>query len=175
MKYSLYTILAVLLCTLTSCLDDNDEPNDDTWRERNEAFMQTMSADPAYQRIDCPWDPQAYVLMRWHNDRTLTASALSPLYNSTIDVKYEVCNIDSTRLDSSYARTEPADSVYRTQLNKTITGWAIGIQQMHVGDSCTILIPYAQAYGANDYLSVKGYSDLIFNVKLMGIPGFEKK
>lgn len=182
MRKYLYMLAAcaLCLCAFTACMGDDDEPTDD-WKLRNDEWIIRMEAqtlpggDLAYQRINCPWDPQAYVLMRWHNDRALTQSRLSPLYTSTVDVKYQVMNIDSVMLDNSYKRTAPADSVFRTQLSKTITGWAIGISQMHVGDSCTILIPYNQAYGQQQYLNVKGCSNLIFDVKLTGIPGYEKK
>ncbi len=111
--------------------------------------------------------------MRWHNDRSLTEKNLSPLSTSTIDVKYQVQDIDSVMIDNSYSRTTPADSVYRTQLNKNLSGWVIALSAMHVGDSCTIIIPYSQAYGAREYGKVKPYSNLIFQVRLLGIPGYQ--
>lgn len=178
---SLWLIALILGLTsiLTSCLGDEPQTNTE-WKDKNDAWILQKGTEtdadnnPVFQRIGCDWDPNGYVLMRWHNDRSLTASALSPLSTSTIDVKYEVSTIDSVMVDSSHSRTKPAPGVYRTALNNTITGWQIGISQMHIGDSCTILIPYQQAYGMQAYNGLPPYSDLIFNVKLVGIPGYEK-
>lgn len=184
MKKLLYSALCMFaLCAsagmFTSCL--GDEPgSDDNWRERNEKFMTEKEAEtdaqgqPVYTRVNCKWDPNGYVLMKWHNNRALTQGKLSPLSTSTVDVKYHVSNIEGTGLDSSYYRTVPADSVYRSVLNKNIQGWQIALTNMHIGDSCTVIIPYNQAYGVNTQGSIKAYSDLIFNVKLVGIPAYER-
>ena len=112
--------------------------------------------------------------MQWHNDRSLTASKLKPISTSTVDVRYEVRTIDGKEVDNSKNRTTPAPGVYRSKLNSNITGWVMGIGNMHVGDTCTILIPYSQAYGSIPYNGLKAYSSLIFNVRLVDIPGFEK-
>ena len=95
--------------------------------------------------------------------------------NSTIDMKYHGRLITGEAFDSSYLRTQPRDSIFRTKLNNTINGWIIGVSQMHIGDSCTIVIPYLQGYGASGSGSgIKPYSNLIFDVKLVDIPGYEK-
>lgn len=171
--------LASLPLLLASCL--GDEPGTDkAWRARNDAYMIEQAArtdaqgQPYYTRINCPWDPDGYVLMRWHNDRTKTSEGITPMSTSTVDVIYRVGNIDGLGIDSSYYRTTPADSVYRSVLNTNIQGWQIALTQMHVGDTCTVVIPYDQAYGINSKGSIAAYSDLIFDVKLVGIPGWEK-
>ena len=183
MKKLLYIILvAAVAPLLSSCLGDDDN-NSDTykeWREQNDQWMQLRlaekdaSGNPVYQKVTANWDTKAYVLMKWHNDRSQTIGNLQPISTSTVDVKYEVMTIDSTLIDSSKDRVTPAQGVYRTVLNKNITGWMMGIPQMHIGDSCTILIPYNQAYGNVTSNGLKPYSSLIFNVKLVGIPAYEK-
>ena len=41
---------------------------------------------------------------------------------------------------------------------------------MHVGDSCTVIIPYQQAYGSTKRSDVLiPYSSLMFDVKLVNI------
>lgn len=179
----LYKLLALcaLPLLLTACLD-SDNPTDTSkeWKELNERWMleksleQDADGNAMYERVNCPWDPSAYVLMRWHNDRSQTASALSPMSTSTVDVRYEVRTVDSVMVDNSHSRVNPAPGVYRSTLNKNISGWVIGIANMHVGDTCTILIPYSQAYGTMAYNGLKPYSSLIFNVRLTGIPALEK-
>lgn len=172
-------IVSLAIIPLTSCL--GDEPDNGTdWREKNDSWMQSKIAEkdkdgnPVYRRIGCGWDPDAYVLMKWHNDPAETSSNLAPLSTSTIDVRYEVSTIDSVMVDSSHSRVNPAPGIYRTQLNKNINGWVIGLSNMHVGDSCTILIPYNQAYGSIPYNGLEAYSSLIFNVRLVDIPAYEK-
>ena len=116
----------------------------DDWRSENIQWMAqeetrtNPDGTPYYERIQAPWDFQGYVLMKWHNDRKATEKNLSPMSNSTIDMKYHGRLITGEAFDSSYLRTQPRDSVFRTKLNNTINGWIIGVSQMHVGDSCTI-------------------------------------
>lgn len=182
MKKLLYIMASCLaLVGLPSCLGD-DEPGDENneWRELNDQWMLTKAAEkdaagnPVYERIGCSWDPNAYVLMRWHNDRSLTEDKLSPISTSTVDMRYEVRTIDDKEVDDSHSSANPAPGVYRTRLNNTISGWMIAVSQMHVGDTCTILIPYNQAYGSVSYKGLRPYSDLVFNVRLVDIPAYEK-
>lgn len=176
-------ILAICSCSLlAACSLDKDEPADPNseWRELNDNWITAKAEEKdadgknVYEKVTVPWDPNAYVLMRWHNDRSQTASKLSPISTSTVDVRYEVSNIEGTLVDSSKKSVSPAAGVYRSVLNKNINGWIIGISQMHIGDTCTILIPYNQAYGSISYGSLAPYSNLEFNVRLVGIPGLEK-
>lgn len=177
--YKLFS-LCLISVLLTGCLGDGPTDTTSEWKEKNDKWMLAKSLEtdeqgnPVYERVTCTWDPNAYVLMRWHNDRSETASALCPLSTSTIDVRYEVRTIDSVMVDNSHSRVTPAPGIYRSQLNQNINGWIVGIGNMHVGDTCTILIPYNQAYGPMQYNSLKPYSSLIFNVRLTGVPAFEK-
>lgn len=180
MKHLFHAIIAgFTLVSLTSCLGDEPD-NGSNWRNHNDSWMQAKTnekdkdGNPVYRRIGCDWDPNAYILMKWHNDPAETASRLSPLSTSTVDVRYEVMTVDSVLVDSSHSRVTPAPGVYRSQLNNNINGWIIGLSNMHIGDTCTILIPYNQAYGEIPYNGLKAYSSLIFNVRLVDIPAYEK-
>lgn len=177
--YLFASVMAAATC-LTSCLDSDDPyKSEKAWREHNDAWLAAKEAETdaqghhVYERIGCDWDINGYVLMKWHNDRTLTQKELSPISSSTVDVKYEMQNVDSLMIDNSYSRTSPADSIYRTRLNKTISGWVIGLTQMHVGDSVTMIVPYSQGYGNAAYNSVRAYSNLVYHIKLTGIPGYQ--
>lgn len=174
-------VLALMGVSLASCLGDGDTPdNGKKWKERNDQWLMEREAEldsegkPVYTKIGCDWDVSGYVLVKWHNDRSLTTKNLSPLYTSTIDVKYQLTNIDSVMIDNSYSRTTPADSIYRTKLSSCVAGWAIGLTQMHVGDSVTMIVPYTQGYGDVDRSnSLPAYSNLIFNIKLTGVPFYQ--
>ena len=46
---------------------------------------------------------------------------------------------------------------------------------MHIGDSVRVVIPYNVGYGTTADGSVKAYSNLEFDLKLVGIPFYETK
>ncbi len=180
MKKLIY-IAAFLLALpmFQACLDDvNDDNGYDAWREENELWLAEQKAlrnadgTPYYTQITAGWNPNAYVLMHWHNNTQLTAGNISPISTSYVDVKYRVQTIDGVARDSSYLRTSPADSIYRSQLNSNIDGWVIGLTNMHVGDSVTMIVPYQQGYGTTGSGSIDPYSNLVFDLKLADVPGY---
>ena len=170
-KFFYCVILAVMAITmLDSCLGENvyDEYKD--WREANDEWYQQQAASGQYSKLNAPWDPSAQVLIRWHNDTMLTRSNLKPLITSTVDVKYHLSLYNGTPVDSSYRSTSPADSIYRSVINQNIEGWMVALTRMHVGDSCTVLVPYQQGYGSNKKSEVLiPYSMLVFDLKLVDI------
>ena len=100
----------------------------------------------------------------------LTRNNLKPLITSTVDVKYHLSTYDGNPVDSSYYMTSPADSIYRSVLNQNVEGWMIALTRMHVGDSCTVIIPYQQGYGSTKKSdNLLPFSNLIFDVKLVDI------
>ena len=172
MKKILYiVVMAVVAVTmLDSCLGKGlyDEYKD--WRQDNEEWFERQVASGLYTKLVAPWDPSATTLIRWHNDTMLTRYNLKPLITSTVDVKYQLKLYNDTIVDSSYEIIAPADSIYRTVLNDNVEGWMIALTRMHVGDSCTIIVPYPQGYGSSKMSEVLlPYSTLIFDVKLVDI------
>lgn len=183
MKKILYVItLAIAAMGFTSCLDTSVEDQYKDWRKANNDWLieQSMKVDEHgklfYTPVVAPWDPNARVLIHWFNDREETKDNLSPLYTSTVDVKYKGCLYDGTPFDSSFLSKSPADSIARFTLSATATsrgmieGWGIALPQMHVGDSCRILIDYPQGYGVYSVSSIiKPFSVLSFDIKLVDI------
>lgn len=174
-------MLLVASSLFTSCMGD-DANVDTAWRDANLKFYQEQSqlkdkdGSAFYKVVIAPWDPNAQVLMHWFNDPKTTEKNLSPLYTSTVDVKYRLTMYDGTPADSSFNLTQAyGDSIFRTNFSSVISGWGIAITRMHIGDSCRVVIPYNQGYGTYDYGSIKGYSTLVFDIKLKGIPYYEAK
>ena len=160
----------VAITMLDSCLGKSVEDEYKDWRENNEEWYQHQAASGQYTVVTAPWDPSAQVLMRWHNDTMLTRHNLKPLITSTVDVKYYLTLIDDTPVDSSYLKTTPADSIYRSMVNENVEGWLIALTHMHVGDSCTVVIPYQQGYGSTKKTDVLvPFSTLVFGMKLVDI------
>lgn len=170
-----------ILALAASCKSDEQKTTweDYTeWREANEKWVAEQAAatnadgTPVYTRVTPPWNSSAYVLMRWYNDRSITEGNLQPLYTSTVDVKYYGQRYDKVPFDSSYLSISPADSLYRTTLKDVISGWTIALEQMHVGDSVEVIIPWQQAYGsASSGLYILPYSALKFQIKLADVAG----
>ena len=90
-----------------SCNNDDDR---DTWsqyqdwREANNQWLAEMQAkknpdgSPYYKVVVPEWNPATFVLMHYFNDRAETEGNLSPLYTSTIDVRYTCTTVSpSTR------------------------------------------------------------------------------
>lgn len=172
MKKFFYTVIlaVVALTMLDSCLGKNvfDEYKD--WREKNDQWYSQQASSGQYTVVTASWDPSAQVLMRWHNDTMLTRNNLKPLITSTIDVKYHLSLYDGTPVDSSYYLLSPADSIYRSVLNQNVEGWMIALTHMHVGDSCTVIVPYHQGYGSAKKTEILlPYSTLVFDIKLKDI------
>ena len=174
-------LVMAISATFTSCFDKEDDGSSD-WAKANMNWLEAQlnlkdgNGNKFYNVVVAPWDESAQILMHWFNDTNLTRENLKPLYTSTVDVKYYARYYNGEPLDSSYARTSPADSIYRTTLNTgIITGWAIALTNMHIGDSVRVVIPYNVGYGTSAYGTVKAYSNLEFDLKLVGIPYYEAK
>ena len=145
------------------------------WRNANDAWLEEkIETSGAYYRKVVPsWDPTAFVLIHYFNDRTKTMNNLSPLATSTVDVKYHGRLYNDEPFDSSYRMTIYGDSIFRTQVNQVIIGWTIALSDMRVGDTCEVIVPYRQGYGGNGTTAIKPYSHLIFGMKLVDIPHYE--
>ncbi len=178
-KLIYFSLILFCVSVLSSCLKDESDPYGE-WRNSNNTWLAGQMAlknpdgSPYYEKVEATgWNPNAYVLMHWHNDRSLTSGKLVPMSTSTVDVKYRLTDYEGLAKDSSYLRTTPADSIYRSQVNSNIDGWIIGLTHMHVGDSVTMIVPYQYGYGAMQRGNILPYTVLVFDLKLAGVPGYE--
>jgi hypothetical protein len=170
-KYIILPVLAALTLPLASCLKGESDDYD-AWRERNDAYLAAIDTRE-YEKIVPDWAPENAVYIKWHNDRSLTADNLVPMSTSTVDMKYELEDIDGNKIQNSYS-VVTGDSVYQSQPKNNIIGMWIAMTTMHVGDSVTMIIPYGSGYGAQLSNGILPYSNLIYHVKLKAIKAFEK-
>lgn len=180
-KLPLLFILCLLAATafVSSCSDDDNNSSDYTeWIAQNQQWYDSLAAlnvngTSLYQEVNPSWYKNTGVLMRYYNNRALTAGNLKPYITSSVKVKYkgEMCN--GVAFDSSYTET---DSCRIFTLNSgLITGWQIALTDMNVGDSADVILPYYMAYGASGSGTILPYSNLKFSIKLVDIPDFEVK
>lgn len=173
--------LAALAIGAASCSDSESNKTVweryTAWREVNNSWIEakadsvdTSTGGPFFQRISPSYDPMGYVLVHWYNDRDSTAGNLQPMLTSTVSTRYKGRLYNDIAFDSSYTRT---NALFTTSLQSVIAGWQIALQNMHVGDTCLVLVPYAQGYGANGSGIIPPYSALQFNMSLVDIPAWE--
>ncbi|MCM1310157.1 MAG: FKBP-type peptidyl-prolyl cis-trans isomerase [Bacteroides sp.] len=140
------------------------------WRGVNDEWLREQTIDGKYTKVTPKWNDEISVLMRWLNDTTETSGNLTPLYTSSILVKYKGWLCDDTPFDSTYALT---DSVTTLKPSGLIDGWVIALEQMHVGDKVELIVPYEAGYGSNASGSVPPFSNLRFELELRDVPTYE--
>ena len=180
-KFPFFILSLIISLAIASCKSDEStwEKYAD-WREVNSEWLKeqealTVDGNLFYEKVSPNYDQGNYVLVHWFNDREETKGNLSPFYTSTVDVKYIGRLYNDEPFDSSYNNTTYGDSIFRTKVNAVIAGWTTVLQQMHVGDSVEVIIPYQSAYGSSSSGTINPYSNLKFNIKLVNIPYWEVK
>ncbi|MCM1452738.1 MAG: FKBP-type peptidyl-prolyl cis-trans isomerase [Clostridium sp.] len=185
MKKLPFCILLSIICLwfAPSCSDDDSTTIDEAykdWAETNAQWLNEQQArtnpdGTAYFKSIIPaWDPSGYVLIHYFNDRAETEGNLSPMYTSTVDTRYHLAYCEGTPIDSSTNITTYGPGIFRTQLTAVIPGWVIAMEDMRVGDTAEVLIPYQQGYGTNTASGILPYSALKFNIRLVDIVDYEK-
>lgn len=159
-----------LLLLLPSCLDSEVDEYE-AWALENNAFIASLDTFE-YRPMAPSWAPDHPIYIKWHNDRSQTAGNLVPISTSTVRVKYEMEDINGKSLGNSYKSN--GDSIYETQPNLNIVGFWATLTCMHVGDSVSVVIPYISAYNNVSRGSIKPYSNLIYHLKLVSMPAYEK-
>lgn len=88
-----------------------------------------------------------------------------PTDTDQVKVHYHGTLINGTVFDSSVDRGEPATF----GVTQVIPGWTEALKLMPVGSKWRLYVPYNLAYGSADRGTIKPYSNLIFDVELLGI------
>lgn len=151
------------------------------WREANQTWLLEQQArtnpdgTPYYQVLVPEWYPGAFVLMHHFNDPAEYADKVQPIYTSTVDVRYRLHLYDGTPVDSSDNITAyGAPGIFRTALNRVVTGWAIALTNCHCGDTVEVIVPYAAGYGESTQGIIPPYSNMRFNIRLVDVPDLDK-
>lgn len=180
MKKLFYLSAALIAMTITisSCGDDGNEWTEYAdWRNTNIKWYleqkDSVDADgkPYFTELNPIWSPNSGVLIHYFNNRAQTEGNLSPLATSTVSVKYKGTLYDGSVFDSTTVAS--ADSIRTFGLTSLIPGWKIALQDMRVGDTCDVIIPYTMGYGISGNGSISPYSSLKFGIKLVEINAYE--
>ena len=88
-----------------------------------------------------------------------------PEETSTVKVHYHGTLLNGTVFDSSVDRGEPSTF----GVTQVIAGWTEALKLMPVSSKWRLYIPYNLAYGSQDRGTIKPFSNLIFEIELLGI------
>lgn len=180
--------VALLACALASCSKDTVEadPYAD-WEVRNANYLDSIANVCANPPASEKWKKvlnyklakndltsintysnSDYVYMKFLASGD--ESSLSPLYKDTVSVHYRGSLINGTVFDQSFSGDWNEDVALSTSFaaNEVIVGWTIALQTMKVGDHVMLYIPQGMAYGETGSGSIRGYSTLIFDLRLEG-------
>lgn len=180
MKKLIFTFIFVigLSTIIASCGDDGNSWTEySEWRNDNinwylqQKDLKNPNGTPYYSELNPAWYTNSGVLIHYFNDRRQTAGNLSPLLTSQVSVKYRGELYNGVVFDSTAATG--ADTVRTFPLTGVVVGWKVALCDMHVGDSCDVILPYTMAYGAQGNTSISPYSSLKFSIKLVDIPAYE--
>ena len=175
--------IAAATCSVAACNSDNntiDLRDYQDWRKANDEWIVQIQdkknddGTPYYKVVVPVWNPGGFVLMHQFNDPAETADNLVPHSNSTVDVFYNAYNMDDELVDTSkdvnlYGRK----GVYRIRCNNVIQGWTAALETMHVGDTVEVVVPYSMGYGTTVYGTLKPYTSMRFNMRLVDIYKYE--
>lgn len=89
----------------------------------------------------------------------------TPSKSSIVQVYYRGTNIKGKPFDSNMNDRSPA--VLRVR--EVIVGWQRVLPIMPIGSTYEVTIPFDQGYGSRGTSGIKGFSTLIFTIKLVGI------
>ncbi|MFT6337836.1 MAG: FKBP-type peptidyl-prolyl cis-trans isomerase FkpA [Halioglobus sp.] len=90
-----------------------------------------------------------------------SGTGFKPNINSNIVIAYEGRLTDGSVFDSN-------DS-YNNILSGLIRGWQVGMPEISIGGSCTLIIPPSAGYGSRATGSIPANSTLIFDIDLLDI------
>lgn len=178
-------IPAILAFISSACKESEQEKilkAYDDWRQTNDEWVQQQiqrknpDGTPYYRTITPSWNPSGYILMHQFNDPAETAGNLVPLYTSTVDVRYIGRTCEDVPFDSSTMLTEYGKAgIARFQCNSVVPGWSVALENMHVGDTVEIIVPYQMGYGAQASGVLPPYTSMRFNMRLADIYLYEAK
>jgi FKBP-type peptidyl-prolyl cis-trans isomerase FklB len=192
-----YILLSLLftqcLLLFTSC-DETEEVNKYAdWRNRNEAFIDSLKrvydakTDPELIQI-IPYAEKNYPIYA-KKLKTVT-SGETPLYTDSVYTYYRGMLINEavfgaattphyyTKLyqsldvfDKNFEGEEPNafESPTKFFVNGVVAGWREVLQRMKVGERWEVYIPWQQGYGSSVSGTIPAYSTLIFDVNLVSI------
>ncbi len=162
MKKISYLLLVLLFSAAFQSCSDDDENAYAEWQQENEEYINDIKDDPAYLQASVPQGPGT---VYYQIDPLKSGNGTFPIYTSKVKVRYKGSLIDGTVFDDASDRT------VELSVNGVVSGFAVALQNMQVGEKWTVYIPWQLGYGSSGTSSgtIPPYSTLIFEIELMEI------
>ena len=99
--------------------------------------------------------------------KLLTTDGEQAQVGKTAQIKFVATYLDGTPLGDS----DQLGDLYDVEVGqgKVLRGLDEGISLMRVGEKARFVLPYTLAYGENPYGNIPAYSNLVFDVELLGL------
>ena len=176
-------LLALLLLSFTGCSEDNTEEDEyANWQKRNEEKTDQWAANAnngTYQKIlTFTKDDSTPGLMNsdyiYYEVLEKGEGTESPIYSDTVRVAYRGRLIPTTNYSQGYVFDETflGDFDWTTAdmtdfaVSSVVTGFSTAVMNMHAGDHWRVYIPYQLGYGTTSSNSIRGYSNLTFDIAM---------
>ena len=193
-NYFLPLLLLILVFT-TSCEETKEVGKYDNWRERNEAFIDSLQhvydtkADHGglefIHLISAPNDVIYFKRKKpvaLPGEEPIIKKDVKPLFTDVVSLFYKgsfiIGSVDEQNnyigevFDGNFTGANPDMEVTKAsqmKVRELITGFTEILQRMDVGERYEIYIPWQYGYGSSDNKSILAYSTLIFDVQLLDI------
>jgi FKBP-type peptidyl-prolyl cis-trans isomerase FklB len=180
----------------TSCQETEEVEEFDNWKERNEAFIDSIAricdanADGRWMKYlsfklnekdingaTVDWGNEHYV---YCHRKVKGSGTVSPLFTDTVACNYRGRLIPTISYPEGYVfaqsykgkTIDPEVNVPTPfSVGSLVVGWSTVVQYMHVGDTWRIYIPAELGYGSlsQDKKGIPAHSTLVFDVHLADI------
>lgn len=180
---SLFVLLSLGLgsCSKDTVVEDTEYAN---WQARNEQYIDSI-ANVARNNASGEWgvylnykinsggqdedvlkyNNSDYVYVRYIEKGTGTV----PVYDDYLLVNYQGRLINGTVFDDKLDDDYYEASEFQVSDNSVVSGWVTAFQHIPQGSHCMIYIPWGMGYGATGRGEIRGYSALVFEIKLKDV------
>ena len=185
MKKSLLFLpfLLLLVGAFISCEEVEEAGKYDNWRERGEAFVDSIKRLTGENYVATAEQADAMELGNETGERPLYTG-----YHSKVNAYYYGTYVNGEEFDGCFDGysaidrdipippvKEPTvfDSFVDFEVSGVVAGWAAALQLMRMGERWMLYIPYQSGYGINDYTApystntIPGGSLLTFDLQLV--------
>jgi len=144
-----------------SCSEDKESYAE--WRKENEAHIEKIKNNPEYKATTEPKGGPGAIYYKVLKTPEC-ATGISPIYTNKVKVRYKGSLIDETVFEDASHRT------VELGVSNLVSGFAVALQNMQVGDKWEIHIPWELGYGySGSGSTILPYSALIFELELLEI------
>ena len=167
--------LLLLVGAFISCEEVEEAGKYDNWRERNEAFADSIKRLTGENYVATAEQADAMELGKLYAIQTTASTTVSAFYYGTLivgdqfDGNFDGYSALDTNIPLSSLKEPTAfDSPTTFAVASVIPGWTAALQLMRAGERWMLYIPWQSAYGSsgNNDGTIPGYTALTFDLLL---------